>query len=397
MLAILRRLYCELVSVHYYKKLNIIATMIVGVPKEIKSSENRVALTPAGVIEFSKRGHTVYVQTAAGEGSGFSDQEYASAGAQLLPTIEEVYQRSEMILKVKEPIQQEYNLIRADHLVFTYFHFASSEELTHAMIKSKAVCLAYETVEMPDRSLPLLVPMSEVAGRMAIQEGAKFLEKPVKGRGVLLGGVPGVAPGKVLILGGGIVGTQAAKMAAGLGALVTILDISLPRLRYLSDVMPPNVITMYSNEYNIRNLIKTHDLIIGAVLIPGAKAPNLITRAMLKDMRPGTVVVDVAVDQGGCIETCTPTTHENPTFIIDGVVHYCVANMPGAVPYTSTLALTNATLPYALQLANKGWKKACQDNNELRLGLNVIKGDVVYKGVADAFNLPMVDVQTYLA
>ncbi|MBP7274140.1 MAG: alanine dehydrogenase [Saprospiraceae bacterium] len=371
--------------------------MIVGVPKEIKSSENRVALTPAGVIEFSKRGHTVYVQTAAGEGSGFSDQEYASAGAQLLPTIEEVYQRSEMILKVKEPIQQEYNLIRADHLVFTYFHFASSEELTHAMIKSKAVCLAYETVEMPDRSLPLLVPMSEVAGRMAIQEGAKFLEKPVKGRGVLLGGVPGVAPGKVLILGGGIVGTQAAKMAAGLGALVTILDISLPRLRYLSDVMPPNVITMYSNEYNIRNLIKTHDLIIGAVLIPGAKAPNLITRAMLKDMRPGTVVVDVAVDQGGCIETCTPTTHENPTFIIDGVVHYCVANMPGAVPYTSTLALTNATLPYALQLANKGWKKACQDNNELRLGLNVIKGDVVYKGVADAFNLPMVDVQTYLA
>ena len=387
MLAILRRLYCELVSVHYYKKLNIIATMIVGVPKEIKSSENRVALTPAGVIEFSKRGHTVYVQTAAGEGSGFSDQEYASAGAQLLPTIEEVYQRSEMILKVKEPIQQEYNLIRADHLVFTYFHFASSEELTHAMIKSKAVCLAYETVEMPDRSLPLLVPMSEVAGRMAIQEGAKFLEKPV----------PGVAPGKVLILGGGIVGTQAAKMAAGLGALVTILDISLPRLRYLSDVMPPNVITMYSNEYNIRNLIKTHDLIIGAVLIPGAKAPNLITRAMLKDMRPGTVVVDVAVDQGGCIETCTPTTHENPTFIIDGVVHYCVANMPGAVPYTSTLALTNATLPYALQLANKGWKKACQDNNELRLGLNVIKGDVVYKGVADAFNLPMVDVQTYLA
>ena len=301
-----------------------------------------------------------------------------------------------MIIKVKEPIASEYDLIKENQLVFTYFHFASYQPLTEAMIKSKAICLAYETVELEDRSLPLLVPMSEVAGRMAIQQGAKYLEKPMKGRGVLLGGVPGVAPAKVLILGGGIVGTQAAKMAAGLGAQVTILDISLPRLRYLADIMPPNVNTMYSNEYNIRNLIKDHDLIVGAVLIPGAKAPNLITRDMLKEMRQGTVLVDVAVDQGGCIETCQPTTHEDPTFIIDDVVHYCVANMPGAVPYTSTIALTNATLPYAIQLANKGWQKACKDNVPLKKGLNVIKGNVVYKGVADTFDLPLVDADQFL-
>ncbi len=370
--------------------------MIIGVPKEIKSSENRVALTPAGVFELNKRGHKVYVQTMAGEGSGFSDDEYATAGATILPDIKAVYDIAEMIMKVKEPIAIEYDMIREDQLLFTYFHFASYEPLTTAMIASKAICLAYETVEMKDRSLPLLVPMSEVAGRMAIQEGAKYLEKPAKGRGVLLGGVPGVAPGKVLILGGGIVGTQAAKMAAGLGAQVTILDVSLNRLRQLSDIMPANVTTLYSNEYNIRNLIKQADLIVGAVLIPGAKAPHLITRDMLKDMRPGTVVVDVAVDQGGCIETCRPTTHEDPTYIIDHVVHYCVANMPGAVPYTSTLALTNATLPYAIQLANKGWKKACAESAELKLGLNVVQGKVVYKGVSDAFNLPLVDVDSVL-
>jgi alanine dehydrogenase len=287
--------------------------------------------------------------------------------------------------------------VKENQLLFTYFHFASYEPLTQAMIKSNAVCLAYETVELPDRSLPLLVPMSEVAGRMAIQEGAKYLEKPVKGRGVLLGGVPGVAPGKVLVLGGGIVGTQAAKMAAGLGAQVTIMDVSIPRLRQLSDIMPANVTTIYSNEYNIRSCIKDHDLIVGAVLIPGAKAPHLITREMLKMMRPGTVVVDVAVDQGGCIETCRPTTHENPTYIIDDIVHYCVANMPGAVPYTSTLALTNATLPYAIQLAEKGWKQACKDRNDLKLGLNVISGKVVYKGVAEAFDLPLHDVNSFLA
>lgn len=370
--------------------------MIIGVPKEIKNNENRVALTPAGALELTKRGHTVYVQSTAGDGSGFTDADYKESGAKITRTIESTYKKAQMIIKVKEPIKAEYKLIRKDQLVFTYFHFASYKPLTQAMIKSGAVCLAYETVELPDRSLPLLVPMSEVAGRMAVQQGAKYLEKPVKGRGVLLGGVPGVPPGKVLILGGGIVGTQSAKMAAGLGANVTILDISLPRLRYLADVMPANVTTMYSSEYNIRRLIQSHDLIVGAVLIPGAKAPNLITRDMLKMMRDGTVLVDVAVDQGGCIETTKPTTHEKPTYIIDGVVHYCVANMPGAVPYTSTIALTNATLPYAIQLAEKGWKKACSDDEGLKLGLNVINGKVVYKGVADTFNLKLHDVESFL-
>jgi len=370
--------------------------MIIGVPQEIKNNENRVAVTPAGVKEFSKQGHTVYVQATAGLGSGFSDDEYVGAGAEILPAIEEIYDVAEMIVKVKEPIESEYELIRKDQLVFTYFHFASYQPLTEAMVKSGAVCLAYETVEKSDGSLPLLVPMSEVAGRMAVQEGAKYLEKPLKGRGILLGGVPGVRPAKVLIMGGGVVGTNSAKMAAGMGADVTIMDLNLPRLRYLDDVMPANVNTMMSNEYNIRELIGSHDLIIGAVLIPGAKAPHLITRDMLKDMTPGTVLVDVAVDQGGCIETCKPTTHADPTFIIDDIVHYCVANMPGAVPYTSTLALTNATLPYALQLANKGWKKACQENKELELGLNVINGDVVYKGVAEAFDMPYQEVSKYL-
>ncbi|GJM34124.1 MAG: alanine dehydrogenase [Saprospiraceae bacterium] len=370
--------------------------MIIGVPKEIKNNENRVALTPAGALELTKRGHEVYIQATAGEGSGFADDDYKTAGAKILPTIEATYDKAEMIIKVKEPIEPEYDLIKADQLLFTYFHFASYEPLTHAMIKSNAVCLAYETVEMPDRSLPLLIPMSEVAGRMAVQEGAKYLEKPMQGRGILLGGVPGVAPGKVLVLGGGVVGTQAAKMAAGLGAQVTIMDISLSRLRYLADVMPANVNTVISNEYNIRQYIKDHDLIVGAVLIPGAKAPNLITRDMLKEMQPGTVLVDVAVDQGGCIETCKPTTHADPTFIIDDVVHYCVANMPGAVPYTSTIALTNATLPYAIQLASKGWKKACKDNLPLKLGLNVVNGKVVYKGVAEAFDLTLTDVNTVL-
>ena len=370
--------------------------MIIGVPKEIKSNENRVALTPAGTLELTKRGHEVYIQSTAGIGSGFSDEDYVGAGGQILPGIADVYAIAEMIIKVKEPIQEEYALVKPDQLLFTYFHFASYEPLTKAMIQSNAVCLAYETVELNDRSLPLLVPMSEVAGRMAVQEGAKFLEKPMKGKGILLGGVPGVAPAKVLVLGGGIVGTQSAKMAAGLGASVTILDINLQRLRYLADVMPANVTTLYSNEYNIRRLIQDHDLIVGAVLIPGARAPKLITRDMLKEMQPGTVLVDVAVDQGGCIETCTPTTHDDPIFVIDEVVHYCVANMPGAVPYTSTIALTNATLPYAIQLANKGWKKACQDDAALKKGLNIINGKVVYSGVADAFNLPNFEVNNFL-
>lgn len=362
--------------------------MIIGVPKEIKNNENRVALTPAGAMALSKRGHEVFVQTSAGVGSGFSDADYEAAGATILPSIEATYDKAEMIIKVKEPIEPEYKLIKKGQLLFTYFHFASYEPLTKAMIENGSVCLAYETVELPDRSLPLLVPMSEVAGRMSVQEGAKYLEKPMGGRGVLLGGVPGVAPGKVLVLGGGIVGTEAAKMAAGLGADVTIMDISLPRLRYLADTMPANVNTVFSNEYNIRQHIQESDLIVGAVLIPGAKAPKLITREMLKLMRPGTVLVDVAVDQGGCIETCTPTTHADPTFVIDDIVHYCVANMPGAVPYTSTLALTNATLPYAIQLADKGWKQACADNKPLSLGLNVVEGKVVYQAVAEAFNLP---------
>ena len=371
--------------------------MIIGVPKEIKTNENRVALTPAGALELTKRGHTLFVQEGAGVHSGYTDKAYAAQGATILPSIEEVYGKSEMIIKVKEPIAVEYPLIKKDQLLFTYFHFASYEPLTKAMIQSESVCLAYETVELPDRSLPLLVPMSEVAGRMAIQEGAKYLEKPEGGRGILLGGVPGVPPAKVLVLGGGIVGAQAAKMAAGLGAMVTIVDVNLNRLRYLSDVMPPNVVTLYSNEVNIRELVQDHDLIVGAVLIPGAKAPRLITRDMLKTMRAGTVLVDVAVDQGGCIETCRPTTHDDPIFVIDDVVHYCVANMPGAVPFTSTLALTNATLPYAIKLADKGWRDACRQDQALKLGLNVVNGKVVYKGVADAFNLPLVKVDTVLA
>jgi alanine dehydrogenase len=371
--------------------------MIIGVPKEIKNNENRVALTPAGVKELIKRGHQVYVQQSAGLGSGFSDQDYSAAGASLLPSIEATYQIADMIMKVKEPIESEYNLIKPNQLLFTYFHFASYEPLTKAMVASKAICLAYETVEKADRSLPLLVPMSEVAGRMAIQKGANYLEKPLGGRGILLGGVPGVLPAKVLILGGGIVGTQAAWMAAGLGADVIIMDVSLPRMRYLADVMPANVKTIMSNEFNIREQIKQADLIVGAVLIPGAKAPHLITKDMLKDMKKGAVVVDVAVDQGGCIETCKPTTHENPTYVIDDVVHYCVANMPGAVPYTSTLALTNATLPYAIQLADKGWKKAAQENSDLIPGLNVIQGDIVYKAVAEVFNMPYTPVEKYLS
>jgi len=370
--------------------------MIIGVPKEIKNNENRVALTPAGAAELVKNGHTVYVQSTAGMGSGFEDEDYVYAHATILPTIEDVYAIAEMIIKVKEPIASEYKLIKKDQILFTYFHFASGEPLTMAMIESGSICLAYETVEMADRSLPLLIPMSEVAGRMSVQEGAKYLEKTFGGYGVLLGGVPGVPPAKVLIIGGGIVGTEAAKMAGGLGADVTIIDVSLKRLRYLDDIMPANVKTMMSNEYNIREMVRNADVIIGAVLIPGAVAPKLITRDMIPTMKHGTVMVDVAVDQGGCFETTVATTHDHPTFVIDHVIHYCVANMPGAVPRTSTLALTNATLPYAIQIANKGWKKACNENDALRKGLNVVKGKVVYEGVAEAFGLPYQDVQTVL-
>ena len=359
--------------------------MKIGVPKEIKNNENRVAMTPAGVNELVKRGHQVLVQSTAGIGSGFADEDYAEVGAEIAPNIEAVYAAAEMIVKVKEPIAEEYGLVRKGQVVFTYFHFASSLPLTQAMIASEAICIAYETVEDRKGGLPLLTPMSEVAGRMAIQQGAKYLEKPVKGRGVLLGGVPGVAPGKVLVIGAGTVGIQAAKMAAGLGAHVTMLDVNMDRLRYVNDVMPPHVVTEYSNEYNIRTHIQSHDLIIGGVLLKGAKAPRLITKDMLKSMKPGAVIVDVAVDQGGCVETTRPTTHEAPVFIIDDVVHYCVANMPGAVPHTSTVALTNVTLPYILELAGKGYEQALKDNEGLAKGLNIENGKVVYEPIKEAF------------
>ncbi len=362
--------------------------MVIGVPKEIKNNENRVGMTPAGVAELVKHGHTVYVQQTAGANSGFGDEDYVNAGARMLPTIEEVYAAAEMIVKVKEPIAPEYKLIRHGQVVFTYFHFAADRALTEAMIESGGICIAYETVELPDRSLPLLIPMSEVAGRMSVQEGARFLEKPQGGKGKLLGGVPGVRPARVLILGGGIVGCNAAQMAAGMGAEVMITDINLPRLRYLSEVLPKNVKTLYSSEHNIRQELPTIDLVIGSVLIPGDKTPHLITRDMLRLMKPGTVLVDVAIDQGGCFETSHPTTHSDPTYVVDGIVHYAVANIPGAVPFTSTMALTNATLPYTIALADKGWQKACKDNSALALGVNVADGKVVYKAVADVFGLP---------
>lgn len=360
--------------------------MIIGVPKEIKNNENRVAMTPAGVAELKHNGHTVYVQHTAGEGSGFSDDEYIAAGAQILPTIEAVYDIAEMIVKVKEPIEPEYKLIKKDQVVFTYFHFASDRKLTEAMIASRGVCIAYETVRLADHSLPLLVPMSEVAGRMSIQEGARFLEKPQGGKGILLGGVPGVPPAKVLVLGAGVVGRNAATMAVGLGADVTIADISLPTLRHVAETMP-RVKTLYSSRHNIESQLPDVDLVVGSVLIPGAKAPKLITRDMLKLMRPGSVIVDVAIDQGGCFETSRPTTHSEPTYVVDGVVHYAVANIPGAVPRTSTLALTNATLPYAVRLANKGWRQACREDAALAQGVNMVDGKVTFPAVAEAWGL----------
>lgn len=362
--------------------------MKIGIPKEIKNNENRVSLTPSGAHSLTLHAHTVYVETNAGKNSGFEDEEYIKAGAKILSSADEVFAIAEMIMKVKEPIPVEYKKIRRDQLIFTYLHLAADETLTKAMIDSDSVCLAYETVENPDHSLPLLIPMSEVAGRMSVQQGAKFLEKPQGGKGILLGGVPGVKPANVLIIGGGIVGTQAAYMAAGLGAHVTIMDISLPRLRHLSEIMPANVDTMMSSQYNIERMLPATDLVVGAVLIPGAKAPHVITKNMLKLLKPGSVLADVAIDQGGSFETSRPTTHENPVYEVDGIVHYCVANIPGAVPMTSTIALTNATLPYALRLADLGWEKACEKYPDLKLGLNIVNKKVVYKAVADTFNLP---------
>ena len=359
--------------------------MIVGIPKEIKNNENRVSLTPSGARELVQRGHTVYVQHTAGINSGFTDEDYEKAGAHILPSIEDVYGTAEMIIKVKEPIESEYGLVREGQLVFTYFHFACDQQLTEAMIKSKSVCMAYETVVDRQGALPLLIPMSEVAGRMSVQEGARFLEKPQGGKGILLGGVPGVKPAKVLVLGGGVVGTNAALMAAGLGADVTICDISLPRLRQLNEFMPKNVKTLFSSAHNIEQELATTDLVIGVFFIPLAKAPHLITRPMLKLMKKGSVLVDVAIDQGGCFETSHPTTHAEPTYEVDGIIHYCVANIPGAVPCTSTLALTNATLPYAVKLADMGWEKACETDSGLKKGLNIVNGKVVFPAVAEAF------------
>ncbi len=353
--------------------------MKIGVPKEIKTNENRVALVPAGAEALVGAGHAVHVETGAGLGSGFSDADYADVGATIMPDAASTWASAELLLKVKEPIEKEWGFLRPDLTLFTYFHFAADETLTRAHLATGATCIAYETVELPTRELPLLTPMSEVAGRMAVQEGAKYLEKLYGGRGVLLGGVPGVPPAKVVILGGGVVGINAAKMAAGMGAKVTILDVSLERLRYLSDVMPANVSLIYSNRHNILEQISTADLVVGGVLIPGAKAPKLIRKDDLKLMRPGSVIVDVAIDQGGCVETIHATTHENPTYTVDGVIHYGVANMPGGVPRTSTLALTNATFPYALRLANKGWQKALADDGALLKGLNVAAGQSTYR------------------
>jgi alanine dehydrogenase len=370
--------------------------MKIGVPKEIKTNENRVALVPAGAEALVAAGHSVMIEKGAGEGSGFPDQVYTAVGATIGANADTVWREADMIMKVKEPIAPEWPRMKKGQVIFTYFHFAADKELTLAHLKSGAICVAYETVELPSRELPLLTPMSEVAGRMAVQEGAKYLEKLYGGRGVLLGGVPGVAPAKVVILGGGIVGINAAKMAAGLGAKVTVLDLSLERLRYLSDVMPANVTLIYSNRHNILEQISTADLVVGAVLIPGAVAPRLIRKEDLKTMQPGAVIVDVAIDQGGCVETIHATTHENPTYVVDGIIHYGVANMPGGVPRTSTLALTNATFPYAKELAKKGWKQALKDHPALRKGLNIVDGKVTYPAVAEAFGLPFTPPDSYL-
>ena len=370
--------------------------MTIGVPKEIKTHENRVALLPGGVTKMKRNGHDVLIEKGAGEGSGFPDERYIEAGAKIIDDVDELWNKAEMIMKVKEPIEVEYDRMKKGQIIFTYFHFAASRELTEAVKKSGAVAIAYETVEKEDGSLPLLIHMSEVAGRMATQEGAKYLEKPEGGLGILLGGIPGVKPANVLVIGGGIVGVNAAKIAAGMGANTTIMDISMPRLRYLDDIMSRNVDTMFSSEANIRKMLPHVDMIIGAVLIPGAKAPSLITRDMLTDMQKGSVLVDVAIDQGGCFETSKPTTHDNPIYEVDDVVHYCVSNMPGAVPRTSTLGLTNVTLPYAVDIANNGWKKALKDDQELIKGLNVVDGEIVYKEVAEAFDMDYTPIEDVL-
>lgn len=370
--------------------------MLVGILKEIKVKENRVCMTPAGVSTMIANGHEIWVEKSAGVGSGYADDAYVAVGAKIIDTPEEIFAKCEMVMHVKEPQPSEYSLLRKGQILFTYLHLAADEPQTKGLIDSGATCIAYETVQKPDGSLPLLTPMSEVAGRMAIQQGAKALEKTYGGMGLLLGGVPGTRPAKVMVIGGGVVGIQAAKMACGLGAQVYLMDVNLDRLRYLADVMPANCITMMSSKGAIQELLPEMDLVVGAVLIPGAKAPWVVRREDLQYMKSGAALVDVAIDQGGCFETSKPTTHENPTYEVDGIVHYCVANIPGAVPMTSTMALTNATLPYAVEIANKGWKKACQENKEIALGLNVHEGKVTYKAVCDAFDLPFTPVEDVL-
>jgi alanine dehydrogenase len=370
--------------------------VIIGILREIKAEENRVSMVPAGVEIMVKNGHQVLVEMGAGIGSGFEDRSYAEAGAEIVEGAGKIYDRAGMVMHVKEPLSPEYPFIRENQIVFTYLHLAAAEKLTQALIKSRSIGIAYETIQKEDGSLPLLTPMSEVAGRMAVQQGAKYLEMAQGGQGILLGGVPGVDPGTVVVIGGGVVGINAAKAACGLGAKVFILDTNLERLRYLSDVMPRNCFLLMSSPATIRKLVKEADVVIGAVLIPGAKAPRLLTVDMLKGMKKGAVVVDVAIDQGGCFETSKPTTHSNPIYLSHGVVHYCVANMPGAVAKTSTLALTNATLPYALQIANKGWVRAMRENAEIRYGANVVKGKVTCKGVAEAFDLLYTPIEDLL-
>jgi alanine dehydrogenase len=363
--------------------------MKIGCVKEIKKDEYRVGLVPAGVYELVKNGHEVFIERGTGEGSGISDEDYKLAGGRLVDKREDIFDSCRMIIKVKEPLEDEFKLITKDHIVFTYFHFAAARSLTDAMLESNSICIAYETMERLDGSLPLLIPMSEVAGRMSIQEGAKFLEKPMEGRGILLGGIPGVPPANVLVLGGGIVGLNAARVASGLGARVTIVDINVDRLRYLNDIMPPNVVTLFSNPYNVQDMIQLADLVVCAVLIPGARTPKLVPRKYLRLMKPGACIVDVSIDQGGCAETSKPTTHSKPSYIVDGVVHYCVTNIPGAVGRTSTYGLTNVSLPYAIEIANKGWLKASRENPVIKKGLNVVHGEIVHPKVAEAHDMPV--------
>ncbi len=370
--------------------------MIIGVPKEIKAQENRVALTPAGVDAFVRAGHKVLVEAGAGSGASFTDDEYKALGAEIIPDVSNVWAQADMIIKVKEPLESEYKYLRENQIIFTYLHLAAEESLTKALIDAKAIGIAYETVQNPDRSLPLLSPMSEIAGRMAVQQGATYLEKTRGGKGILIDGVPGVAPGHIVVVGAGIVGAGAIRRAVGLGTRVTVLDIDVKRLRYLNEVFMGKIETLYSNNYNATQAVKSADLVVGAVLIPGAKAPKLVTEEMIKLMEPGSVVVDVAIDQGGCIETSRVTTHEDPIFVLHDVIHYCVANIPGAVPKTATLALTNVTLPYAVRIANKGWKQALIDEEPLRKGANVLEGKIVYKSVAEAFGMPYVSVEEAL-